>query len=85
MIAGILWDNDETFWSTPSTCSMQPTGNCSQCVVVEDSPRGRQAAPGAGIECIVLRGPLTRQCRFDGACRVVDSVDELAGEVAKLL
>lgn len=56
-----------------------------ECVVVEDSPRGLAAANAAGIACIVLRHRLTGQCSFEGAWRVVDSMDELAGTLASLL
>jgi HAD superfamily hydrolase (TIGR01509 family) len=52
-----------------------------ECVVVEDSPRGLAAARAAGIACIVLRHRLTRQCRFEGAYRIVDTMDELAFEL----
>ena len=55
------------------------------CLVVEDSPRGLQAANAAGIACIVLRHELTRSHRFDGAYRVVDSMAELQSEIAALL
>ncbi len=55
------------------------------CLVVEDSPRGLQAANAAGIACIVLRHPLTREHRFDGAYRVVDSMAELQAEIDALL
>lgn len=51
------------------------------CVVVEDSPRGLAAACSAGIACIVLRHRLTRQCQFEGAYRIVDTMDELAFEL----
>ena len=56
----------------------------AECVVVEDSPRGLAAARAAGIRCIVLRHRLTRQCSFAGAFRVVDSVDQLGGELAAM-
>lgn len=56
-----------------------------ECVVVEDSPRGLQAALAAGIRCIVIRSPLTRQHAFPGAYRVVDSVAALAAELDALL
>lgn len=55
------------------------------CLVVEDSPRGLQAAKAAGIACIVLRHPLTRGHHFDGAYRVVDSMAELRAEIDALL
>ncbi|MCY0916486.1 HAD family phosphatase [Massilia sp. H27-R4] len=56
-----------------------------QCLVIEDSPRGLQAALAAGILCIVLRNHMTMQHDFDGAHRVVDTVDQLAREIALLL
>lgn len=56
----------------------------AECVVVEDSPRGLAAARAAGIRCIVLRHRLTRQCSFDGAYRVVDSVQQLGAELAAM-
>jgi HAD superfamily hydrolase (TIGR01509 family) len=56
-----------------------------ECIVVEDSPRGLAAAHAAGIACIVLRHRLTRPCQFEGAMRVVDSVNELGETLDKLL
>ena len=56
-----------------------------QCLVVEDSPRGLQAARAAGIRCIVLRNKMMFDFPFDGAYRVVDSVDELTQEINRLL
>ncbi|CAN7339291.1 HAD family phosphatase [Pseudoduganella sp. LjRoot289] len=56
----------------------------AQCVVVEDSPRGLQAATAAGIRCIVLRHALTRHYDFPGAWRIVDSVAELHSLLAGL-
>ncbi|GAB2842173.1 HAD family phosphatase [Pseudoduganella ginsengisoli] len=56
----------------------------SDCVVVEDSPRGLQAALGAGLRCIVLRHPLTRHYDFPGAWRVVDHMGELHEELLAL-
>ena len=55
------------------------------CIVIEDSPRGLAAAREAGIRCIVLRHRLTRQCSFDGAYRIVDSVAALSKELAALM
>ncbi|MDQ1832058.1 HAD family hydrolase [Massilia scottii] len=57
----------------------------ADCLAVEDSPRGLQAARAAGIECIVLRHRLMRNYRFDGAYRVVDTVAQLDAEIAALL
>jgi beta-phosphoglucomutase-like phosphatase (HAD superfamily) len=55
-----------------------------QCVVVEDSPRGLQAATAAGLRCIVLRNALTRHYDFPGAWRIADDVDALHAELAAL-
>lgn len=55
------------------------------CLVVEDAPRGLQAALAAGLRCIVVRSALTRHYDFAGAYRVVDSVTELGEELAALV
>ena len=55
-----------------------------QCVVVEDSPRGLQAASAAGIRCIVLRNALTRHYDFPGAWRIADDMAGLRAELAEL-
>jgi len=57
----------------------------SQCLVIEDSPRGLQAAKAAGILCIVLRNKMMFDYPFDGAYRVVNSIDELTHEINDLL
>ena len=56
-----------------------------ECLVVEDSPRGLEAARAAGIRCIVLRHPLMARHDFAGAYRVVDSTDALLDEIETLL
>jgi len=56
-----------------------------QCLVIEDSPRGLQAARAAGIRCIVLRNKMMFDFPFDGAYKVVESVDELTQEINHLL
>lgn len=55
------------------------------CLIVEDSPRGLQAALAAGIRCIVLRNAMTRHYPFNGAFRVVDTMNELYEEIECLL
>jgi HAD superfamily hydrolase (TIGR01509 family) len=55
-----------------------------ECVVVEDSPRGLQAASAAGMRCIVLRNALTRHYDFPGAYRIVDNIAALHAELASL-
>lgn len=56
-----------------------------ECVVVEDSVRGLEAAKAAGIHCIVVPNGLTRNGNFSGAYKVCDDVREVASEVLKLL
>lgn len=56
-----------------------------QCVVVEDSPRGLQAATAAGMRCLILRNQLTRHYDFPGAYRVVDTMPQLLAEIEALL
>ncbi len=58
-----------------------------QCLVVEDSPRGLQAARAAGVRCAVIPRGLTQSLDFSGAFRhlqhageVLDIVDELSSE-----
>ena len=54
-------------------------------LVVEDSPRGLQAAMAAGIRCVIVRNALTRGHDFPGAHRVVDTMAELLAEIELLL
>jgi HAD superfamily hydrolase (TIGR01509 family) len=56
-----------------------------EALVIEDSPRGLQAATAAGIRCIILRNALTRHHDFPGAWRVVDTMAQVRAEVETLL
>jgi HAD superfamily hydrolase (TIGR01509 family) len=69
----------------PYLLGLQKLGLAAErCVVVEDSPRGLQAATAAGIRCIVLRNELTRHYGFPGAWRIADNMAELHAELAML-
>lgn len=57
----------------------------ADCLVIEDSPRGVQAARAAGIECIVLRNSMMMDFAFADAYRVVDTPEQLQHEVLALL
>jgi HAD superfamily hydrolase (TIGR01509 family) len=59
--------------------------SAAEALVVEDSPRGLQAATAAGIRCIILRNALTRSHPFAGAYRVVDTLPELLAEIELLI
>jgi len=47
------------------------------CLVVEDSPRGLQAARAAGLACIVVAGPFFCHEDFSGAMAYIDDLREL--------
>jgi len=53
----------------------------AECLAIEDSPRGLQAANAAGIKCIILRNNMTMHFPFEGAYRVVDSMPQLLDEI----
>jgi HAD superfamily hydrolase (TIGR01509 family) len=71
----------DPYFKALKTCALR----ADECVVVEDSPRGLAAARAAGIDCIVVRTPLTRNRDFPGACEVVDSVSQLAAALESRL
>lgn len=48
-----------------------------ECIAIEDSERGLEAATLAGIRCIVIPTALTRGCDFASAHRVVSSVTDV--------
>lgn len=56
-----------------------------EALVIEDSPRGLQAATAAGIRCVILRNALTRHHEFPGAWCVVDTMAEVRAAVESLL
>lgn len=56
-----------------------------ECLAIEDSPRGLQAALSAGLRCIILRHPLMARHDFAGAYAIVDSTDALLREIEALL
>ena len=55
-----------------------------QCVAIEDSERGLEAATRAGIRCIVVPTPLTRGCEFAGAHHIASSVGDVPALCAVL-
>jgi len=48
-----------------------------ECLVIEDSPRGLQAASSAGLRCCVIPNRLTAGRDFSKAERVIDHIGEL--------
>ncbi|MRX06405.1 HAD-IA family hydrolase [Pseudoduganella sp. FT25W] len=70
----------------PYLLGLQRLGvGADEALVVEDSPRGLQAATAAGIRCIILRNALTRHHDFPGAWRVVDTMAQVRAEVEALM
>ena len=57
----------------------------AECIAIEDSPRGLQAALAAGLRCLVIRSALTRDYHFDGAYQIVNSPAELFAVIDTLL
>jgi len=59
--------------------------SAENCLAIEDSPRGLQAARSAGIRCIVLRHPLMQDFGYDGAYQIADTPDQLLEIIEALL
>jgi HAD superfamily hydrolase (TIGR01509 family) len=53
------------------------------CIVIEDSERGRVAATAAGLSCLIVLSEWTRDGDFRGACRVLESIRDVPVEVVK--
>ena len=49
----------------------------SECLAIEDSARGLEAAVGAGVPCVIVPTRLTRGCEFPGAASILSSLHEL--------
>lgn len=62
----------------PYLKALTMSGFCAEeCLVVEDTKRGLQAARRAGLRCVVLPNHLAPDTRFDGAFRVLRDLREL--------
>jgi HAD superfamily hydrolase (TIGR01509 family) len=55
-----------------------------ECVAVEDSERGLEAASAAGIRCVMIPTPLTRGGNFAAAARVVDRISDVPAALEDL-
>ena len=54
----------------------------SECVAIEDSARGLEAANAAGIRCLVVPTALTHGSAFTGAQRVLERMEEVVAAVS---
>jgi HAD superfamily hydrolase (TIGR01509 family) len=62
----------------PYLLAMERFGaRAEECLVVEDSQRGLQAALAAGIDCAVVHNPFTEKHDFTGAKYRLNTLDEL--------
>jgi HAD superfamily hydrolase (TIGR01509 family) len=52
-----------------------------ECIAIEDSERGLQAAHAAGIRCLVLPGKLTKKGNFEKAHKVLNNIGEVLSEL----
>jgi HAD superfamily hydrolase (TIGR01509 family) len=53
--------------------------NAGDCLVVEDSQRGLQAALAAGIDCAIVHNDFTASHDFSGASHLLNSIAEVSG------
>lgn len=63
----------------PYLAGIARTGfGASQCIAIEDSPRGLAAAKAAGVDCITIPTQLTMHADFSGAKHRLKSITQLA-------
>jgi len=62
----------------PYRLALNRSGACpDRCLVIEDSPRGAEAALGAGLQCLVIPGAMNAGSRFHPGCRQIESLAEI--------
>lgn len=72
--------NPEPYLTAMARHGLRP----EECLVVEDSERGLAAATAAGLPCLIVLSEWTKDGDFHGACRVVENIREVPGEVGRL-
>ncbi len=66
----------------PYLTALERSGlRAEQCLVVEDSERGLQAAVRAGLRCLITPGELTRGGDFTAACRILEDIRQVREHV----
>lgn len=71
----------EPYLTTMARYGLQP----EECIVVEDSERGLTSATAAGLRCMIILREWTEDGDFHGACRVLESIRDVPGEVLGLV
>lgn len=67
----------------PYLLALQRSGrNPQDCLVIEDSARGLEAAKAAGLTCWVIPSTLTRGQDFSTADRILNRIEDLVGLLA---
>jgi HAD superfamily hydrolase (TIGR01509 family) len=69
----------EPFLTAVQRFGLQP----ARCVVVEDSQRGMAAAVAAGLECLVVLSPWTKDGDFRQAAQVFDDIRHVPAEILR--
>jgi HAD superfamily hydrolase (TIGR01509 family) len=72
--------NQEPYLAAMKRCGC----HAQECLVVEDSPRGLEAAVKAGIRCLVVPNELTRGGAFSDAWRVLSTSREIPAEIKRI-
>lgn len=67
------------------TAAARLGSEASRCLVVEDAPKGLDAALACGARCVIVPNAYTRLGPFDGAVAVLQSLAELTPERAAAL
>ena len=69
----------------PYVAALERLGIAAErCVAIEDTERGLTAARAAGLRCVVVPHEFTRECEFEGATAVIESVSQLSAVLKKI-
>jgi HAD superfamily hydrolase (TIGR01509 family) len=55
----------------------------SEILVIEDTPRGLEAAKAAGLDCLIITNDFTADAEFKGAKKVLQSIHKLTVKMIK--
>ena len=69
--------------SEPYLTAMARHGLPRKSALWSDSERGLASATAAGLPCLIVLSEWTKDGDFSGACKVLESIREVPGEVLK--